>query len=340
MRLINTTTLLIHEFIDAESAPPYAILSHCWGDSEVSFKDYVKGRVKEGPGCDKIVNCCAFAKKREIDWVWIDACCIDKRSSAELSEAINSMYKWYAGARECYAHLADVSVSASNGAVLLRKLRESRWFTRGWTLQELIAPRKVVFVNHRWKEIGRKLPYSNLHDDLSFADVLATVSGLPRTLLEKLVDLSEFLVAQRLSWTARRETTRIEDMAYCMLGICEINLPLLYGEGHKAFERLQMETFNRTGDESLFAWRPLLHDLHHGLFAKSMQCFLHCGQVTRIQTHDRPPLTVSAVRCEFRVSGQRPGIFKSTRSHLYAIRLDCVDDDVPGRAGLRLASYP
>ena len=156
MRFINTYTLKLHEFVDARKAPPYAILSHSWREDEVSFKDYMKGRKHGGAGCKKIIDCCAFALSRGMNWAWVDTCCIDKRSSAELSEAINSMFKWYQCADECYAHLYDVTATTSDTEDLIQQCRKSRWFTRGWTLQELIAPELVIFVDADWMVIGGK----------------------------------------------------------------------------------------------------------------------------------------------------------------------------------------
>ena len=172
MRLINTTTLQLRTFF-GNSLPEYAILSHRRGnvEEEVSYKQFRKNLVPPGlPGLMKIQNFCRLADKRGFRWAWIDTCCIDKRSSAELSEAINSMYKWYGRSAECYVYLADVEFSPdvlsqkdqcedafwyTGGRSSLRdSFSKSSWFVRGWTLQELIAPRKVVFYDCHWNEIG------------------------------------------------------------------------------------------------------------------------------------------------------------------------------------------
>lgn len=148
MRLLHTETLEFKEFFNP---PEYAILSHRWGADEVTYEQYLGGKNLKGRGYEKIVDCCKLARSRGRKYVWIDTCCIDKRSSAELSEAINSMWRWYAGAQECYAHLADVdapeftSATAATTRFNTRTGRTCGWFRRGWTLQELLAPDKVIF---------------------------------------------------------------------------------------------------------------------------------------------------------------------------------------------------
>src|SRR5256714_4011235 len=167
MRLLHTTKLKIHQFVEHGSSatlihregdsvaeyavPRYAILSHTWGDDEVLFQDMQGDRsvAKSKSGYKKIKNSCARAARDGFDYIWIDTCCIDKSSSAELSEAINSMYRWYHQAEVCYAYLADVPSEAFKNVTdyVDSEFSESRWFTRGWTLQELIAPSTVIFLN-------------------------------------------------------------------------------------------------------------------------------------------------------------------------------------------------
>ena len=163
-----------------------------------------------------------------------DLCCIDKTSSAELSEAINSMYRWYQESGVCYAYLADVPPNAFS---------KSRWFTRGWTLQELIAPSTVIFLDQKWQEIGTKS---------SLQRVISEITGIPTDILLG-GDLEDASIAQRMSWASKRETTRVEDAAYCLMGIFSIHMPMLYGEGERAFIRLQEEIMRVSDDHSLFA---------------------------------------------------------------------------------------
>ena len=192
----------------------------------------------------KIRGACAVARANGYQYIWIDSCCIDKTSSAELSEAINSMYAWYARAEICYAFLADVPPGDDH-----RKprsdFRSSLWFTRGWTLQELIAPLDVLFLAGDWAPIGPKY---------ALADLIEEITGISEEALLHVEPLDRFSVAQRLSWAADRETTRVEDQAYSLLGIFDINMPTLYGEGDRAFRRLQEEIMQRVPDQSLFAW--------------------------------------------------------------------------------------
>jgi hypothetical protein len=173
---------------------------------------------------------------------WWDTCCIDKRSSAELSEAINSMYKWYWNATLCYAHLADVS---ADGITWRTDLLASRWFTRGWTLQELLAPEAVEFYDKRWKLLGTK---SKLIKEIGEASRTESRFFLRRE------TIAEASVATKFSWAAERKTTRAEDMAYCLLGLVGVNMPMLYGEGDRAFYRLQLEVLRQTNEYSIFAW--------------------------------------------------------------------------------------
>ena len=195
----------------------------------------------------KIRRACAVARNNGYRYIWIDSCCIDRSSSSELSEAINSMYKWYALADVCYAYLADVPPGVNHEAEG-SWFRKSRWFKRGWTLQELIAPVNVMFFSMDWAPIGSKHALDSL---------VASVAGIDHRALLHLDPLDKFSVAQRLSWAAKRETTREEDRAYSLLGIFDINMPTLYGEGDRAFRRLQEQIIQRIPDQSLFAWKNI-----------------------------------------------------------------------------------
>jgi hypothetical protein len=244
MRLLNAETKQFEEFFD--EIPPYAILSHTWGSNELTFKDMERDGYSPSK---KIDGCCKQALKDRLNYVWVDTCCIDKSSSAELSEAINSMYTWYAGAFECYAYLSDVPP----GVKLHREspFAKSRWFNRGWTLQELIAPKQVAFYDEEWNFLGRKS--SNVHD-VPFLRVLHRITNIDVIVLEGKNELSSVSVARKMSWASHRTTTRVEDMAYSLLGLFGINMPLLYGEGARAFKRLQEEIIRTSDDESVFAW--------------------------------------------------------------------------------------
>jgi hypothetical protein len=228
--------------------PPYAILSHTWGadHEEVTLRDIVDGVGKSKAGYRKIQFCEKQAARDGLQYFWIDTCCIDKSSSAELSEAINSMFHWYQDAAKCYVYLSDVSVSAFDGdgeipQRLKQTFMQSRWFTRGWTLQELIAPAFVDFFSAEGIQLG---------DKQSLEQTLHEMTGIPIQALQGSL-LSRFSVDERMSWAANRMTKREEDYAYSLLGIFDVNMPLLYGEGRfKALKRLRKEIKESSGDES------------------------------------------------------------------------------------------
>ena len=255
MRLLNTSDLKLYEFHDRE-IPHYAILSHTWTKQEVSLQMLEDPNSKTLTGYTKIKRCCELALSEGWKYAWIDTCCIDKTSSADLSEAINAMYGWYENAQVCYVYLADVSLTKWDEEFCI-----SRWFLRGWTLQELLAPRTVVFYSREWKELGTKW---------SLRDKISRATGITH---DQMVDHKRVNVATKMSWVAMRETTRIEDTAYSLLGLFDINMPLLYGEGYKAFIRLQHEILQTQGhDESIFAWTD--PDTYHcGLLARSPAAF-------------------------------------------------------------------
>lgn len=207
MRLINTTTLLFEEFIGTH-IPAYAVLSHTWGEDEVSYKDMTTNPFHTSKkGYEKILMTCQLAKNGGIQYAWVDTCCIDKSSSADLSEAINSMYNWYESAATCYAYLVDLE----NSHNWRQHLAHCRWFTRGWTLQELIAPKEVIFFDQKWKTVFRKSGSVN---------TLSNITGINKQVLKNTRLLTTVSVAQRMAWASRRVTTREEDEAYCLLGKC------------------------------------------------------------------------------------------------------------------------
>ncbi|KAK3318987.1 heterokaryon incompatibility protein-domain-containing protein, partial [Apodospora peruviana] len=283
MRLLNTETLQLEQF-DGDGGPKasYAILSHTWGDDEVSFQDMMQhtGISENRQGFSKILGCCAKARSEGYRYVWIDTCCIDKSSSAELSEAINSMFKWYQDAEVCYAFLSDVSslAIAEYGLVVdddrLRHkatLSNSRWFTRGWTLQELLAPLEVVFCDSSWDEIGTRETLS---------PEITEITGIDEAVLKLERSPAQYSVAQRMSWASARNTTRVEDEAYCLMGLFDVNMPLLYGEGRKAFKRLQLEIMRQSTDRSILTWAsPDSHGVLEGVLAPAPAMFEDCGSV-------------------------------------------------------------
>lgn len=300
MWLIDTQTFRLKKFLG--EIPSYAILSHTWGHHEVTFADFKDEnnhatRDKKA-GFHKIKLTCEQARREGINYAWVDTSCINKESSAELSEAINSMFKWYGLAKVCYAYLEDFP--GSEGTADLSLLRGCRWFSRGWTLQELLAPRAVVFfVPHGegWREIGRK-------DALK--QVLEQITNIPGEILLKQKAIETISVAARMSWAARRQTTQEEDLAYCLMGIFNVNMPLLYGEGPKAFIRLQEEILRETRDDSLFAWcsteEAASEAPYRGLFARSPQEFLEGADIEHFDADEAGAGSTTSMLGQGRVS--------------------------------------
>ncbi|KAI1850726.1 hypothetical protein JX266_004008 [Neoarthrinium moseri] len=250
MRLINAETFEIREFT-GDCHEKYAILSHTWGEEECSLQHMSKPDVRYRKGYEKIVLSCRQACRDGVAWIWVD-------TTAELSEAINSMFRWYRQSYICYAYLADVHH--------LDQLEGSRWFTRGWTLQELIAPLNVRFYSSDWNELGSK-------KDEDLRSRLGIITNIESHVLET------------------------EDQAYSLMGIFDVNMPLIYGEGAKAFRRLQEEIIKNSDDQSLFAWGipSPLGDVGqfsrspkasmppaHGLLADSPGDFANSHQVLRV----------------------------------------------------------
>lgn len=331
MRLINTRSLKLEEFNEV-NRPSYAILSHTWGDEEITFQQMQDDTSQHArkAGYQKIVRTCKIALYYDLEYAWVDTCCIDKTSSAELSEAINSMFRWYEDAQICYAYLPDV-YDPSDGEIAVV---QSRWFTRGWTLQELIAPRHLVFYTFNWKYIGSR---SNLGKAISNA------TGIDERLLqngraEAGPILRSSSIAQRMSWASGRQTTRTEDLAYCLLGIFDINMPLLYGEGTKAFTRLQEEIIRHTDDQSIFAWglrkgltQIFKFDKRTSILAPSPAAFSASGDIVQVDTGEESApfsLTNRGIRIDLRVrriGGQPYGIIpcgQNKATNLLMIKLE------------------
>lgn len=291
MRLLHSTSLQLRDFSNHEGIT-YAILSHTWAEEEVLFQDIdgfnattMPAHVMQKPGYKKIEACCAQAERDGFEYVWIDTCCIDKRSSAELSEAINSMYHWYRDCTVCYAYLADVPNNASP-AIRDQKFKASRWFTRGWTLQELIAPLDLEFYGDEWHLKGQK---ASLGTKRSLQALISDITQIPeRGLLSSGIQQQNYSIAQIMSWASKRTTTGKEDRAYSMLGLFNVNMPSLYGEGDRAFIRLQEEIMKASTDETIFAWKIDVGNPHslnvQGLLAISPDYFAESGGITT-RTH-------------------------------------------------------
>ncbi len=281
MRLIDVCTIKLQDYDQLGSCPGYAILSHTWGSEEISFQDFLQGRGRDKAGFKKVLRCCELARCEGYQYLWVDTCCIDKSSSSELSEAINSMFMWYERASICYAYLADVEHGGGSMQEISAAAMQSRWFTRGWTLQELIAPTEVVFLDCDWEEIGTRSALADCIRDRTTIDksILCRVAGPTARPVQ--FQLEFFSVAKRLSWAADRQTTRKEDEAYSLMGLFSIHMPLIYGEGGAAFRRLQEEIMSISDDPSLFAWECNLSQAppFTGLLAGSPEDFRNCHNV-------------------------------------------------------------
>jgi hypothetical protein len=239
MRLLqynNESDFSLTEFFESD-IPKYAILSHRWGSEEVTLADLKNGNGKKMAGYGKIQFCGEQAKRDGLQYFWVDTCCINKSNSTELAEAINSMFRWYQDATKCYVYLPDVSRPRNDSAdgsdePWESTFRKSVWFTRGWTLQELIAPASVGFFTKEGELLGNKA---------SLERHICELTGIPAKALRG-TPLSDFSVTERMSWAECRETSRPEDKAYSLLGIFDVNMPLIYSEGkEKAMQRLREE---------------------------------------------------------------------------------------------------
>jgi Heterokaryon incompatibility protein (HET) len=326
MYLLQTSPPFKLCFFPGPNIPDYAILSHRWVQPEVDFQLMQSWNATEPdthhPSFAKISGCCRLAREDGWDYVWIDTCCIDKTSSHELSEAINSMYRYYRNAQVCYAYLYDVPAKSSSES--LNAFCKSDWFTRGWTLQELLAPRTVVFYDHDWIEIGTK---SSLQDDIS------RITGIKRPFHT----IQNASVAEKMSWASSRKTQRVEDIAYCLLGLFDIYMTPIYGEKENAFRRLQLEIINKLNDESIFAWRQtgVADAEQRGLLAHSPDAFAGCGSIeSGSLAYRRPPysMTNGGLRMESLVFEDEDGAGD------FVAMLDCQDqerdDDPPKILGV------
>ena len=287
MRLLQLDAHGVISLVAQQSSnmPKYAILSHTWGadEEEVTYEDLIKSKdqkhldYQKKPGYKKLIFCAKEAKRDGYDYFWVDTCTIDKSSSAELTESINSMFQWYQQSGVCYAYLSDVTASKHDPDVE-SQVMQSRWFCRGWTLQELLAPSVVRFFNQKGEFLGDKDALRELILDttgINFGAIL-----WPST-------LESYSIATRLSWASRRETKRKEDEAYCLLGILGVHMPLLYGEGENAFRRLQEELIKISDDESIFA--------HSGynLLARGPHEFAGARQVIVLRKSESAPYSIT-----------------------------------------------
>jgi hypothetical protein len=272
----------------------YAILSHTWRleDDEITFADMAMQKLQcsmAHEAFNKIRLTCDQATREGLEYVWVYTCCIDKSSSADLSEAINSMYAYYARAKVCYVYMSDVELAVGHEG-----FRRSRWFTRAWTLQELLAPREVRFYDKRWRFLGHL-------SDPRCANVVSGVTGIDVNMLLGKASPRDFSIAQRMSWAAHRHAKRLEDRAYSLLGIFGVNMPMIYGEGDKSFARLQENIIQKTTDHSILCWNaPQDNDTSYSLrsetrslFAPSPSFFADSKKIVQRSTRSPRPFNMT-----------------------------------------------
>ncbi|KAI0808405.1 heterokaryon incompatibility protein-domain-containing protein [Fomes fomentarius] len=343
MRLLYTTTGHFYSPSNLVGLS-YAILSHTWSPGgEQTYQELLTiqnggpdtstlSRMLQGVGLatsarntsvsilddsrvsKKIRETCRVARQDGYQLVWIDSCCIDKTSSAELSEAINSMYEWYRRADLCYVYLEDVDDTVDHLADIDDAVRvgRSRWNTRGWTLQELIAPRHMVFMSSQWRPLGTK------H---SLAHHLEDATGIRRSLLNHERRLESIPIAERLSWAAGRKTSREEDEAYSLMGILGVHMTTIYGEGRNAFIRLQEEILKMHPDQSIFAWGPLWRGSYNLSWAPTDESSFSVPSLSEgQQLNDLCGLLGGSPRC-FRISTATARILSPISDDLFSSRL-------------------
>ncbi|THU87951.1 hypothetical protein K435DRAFT_969692 [Dendrothele bispora CBS 962.96] len=233
-RLIETWSGKFRDF-SGQPVPPYAILSHRWLEEkeEVSFNDYLhlRSETKKKGGYRKITEARKKAADDRLDYIWIDTCCIDKNNKSESNRNINSMYFYYRNSAICYVYLSDVWVKRSTRAGAT--IWGSEWFQRGWTLQELVAPKRLIFFRADWKPIGER------HQ---LAGVIHRLTGISRSVLDGSKPIESVNIWTRMSWCAGRETTKPADLAYCLLGILGVSMDtrkVNMEDREEAFELLQ-----------------------------------------------------------------------------------------------------
>jgi hypothetical protein len=262
LQLEDDDTFSLVEYF-GKDVPPYAILSHTWGadHDELALRDLINGHGKDRGGYRKLLFCGKQAAKDDLKFFWVDTVCIDKTSSAELQEALNSMFRWYQTSAKCYAYLSDVSIHDVKDD--LQSLHKSRWFKRGWTLQELIAPASVEFFSVEGDRIG---------DRISMMEDIHDITNIPVEVLQG-HPIASFSTNERMSWAKGRETQREEDSAYSLLGIFDVHMPLIYGEGRdKAIARLERKISKFGGNHSSISIPPsaLPEQIEHNLGSLSL----------------------------------------------------------------------
>ncbi|KAK7441763.1 hypothetical protein VKT23_016426 [Stygiomarasmius scandens] len=239
-RLIDVCTLKLVEFHERADVPPYAILSHRWiFGQEVTLQEFseVRNAKTSKSGYHKIRAACRQAFKDGFRYIWVDTCCIDKGNHDDVARNIRFMYSYYEKSEVCYAHLADVNVHPGGlQSEWEWDFQRSEWFERGWTLQELLAPRKVIFFDKHWTRLGTN------HD---LQDTISWITTIPPEILSGQQSLLDIDPLERMAWAVGRETTKPQDQAYCLLGLLGVSMDPDYDEDVRvSFERLKKAFLN------------------------------------------------------------------------------------------------
>jgi hypothetical protein len=266
LRLLDVRTYQVSVFNEA-AAPRYAAISHTWGPDEVVFKDLVNFQYATlRGGFAKLQGACLTVIKLGIEWIWIDTVCIDRSSSVEVSDSVNSIFRWFRNSQFCIVYLDDLCPD-DEGSASFRQLKACRWMTRSWTLQEVIAPRDVRFFSRRWTQIGTKE---------SLLLQISVITGVDPDVLMDADRLPDVSAGRKMSWAANRSTTFVEDLAYSLVGIFGLYTTVSYGEGSIAFIRLQKEILRTSKDATLFLWQATASQQRcRGAFAHSPIEFAH-----------------------------------------------------------------
>ncbi|KAF4913378.1 Vegetative incompatibility protein HET-E-1 [Colletotrichum fructicola] len=256
MIFLRTDTVELTKHISEYDPPLYAVLSHTWGPEEVMYEDLVGDRSKAvaKAGFTKIREACRIAfEEYHLEYLWTDTCCTDRKNEAELNASINSSFRRFRSAALCIAYLSDFDYDPSsahpkvdNSQLPYQLLRQSRWFTRSWTIQELIAPVRLLFYSRQWELFQERSQLVQLLYHITGIDPYALVGGDP----------AKIPVARRMYWAASRNATRLEDLAYSLHGLFDVEVAPNYGEGDtNAFIRLQEAILEKAKDPTIFAWR-------------------------------------------------------------------------------------
>ena len=353
-RLVNARTHVLEGF--RSSCPPYAILSHTWGAEELTLQDWQAGSNKDFEGYHKVIGTCERALHDGFGYVWVDTCCIDKTNQVELSEAINSMFKWYQDAKVCYVLLSDLHVDPAEqdddqwdteqnqerddteqvhvmSPAELRRFDDSKYFTRGWTLQEMLAAQPVRFFAADGTYLG---------DLEALAEQVANATGVDASLLADERSLADFTIPQKMSWASDRRTTRVEDRAYSLLGILNVSLDLRYGDGEDEFVRLQKELLKQRQGIQVLAWNRTESTRQPCLLADRPEDFRDCSGITCDQ---QGASTAEVWATNVGIRGSLLVLQSSTsakeQQSEYLVALDCYQEAQPDKIlALRLDRCP